>query len=161
MPNLPDAIKDIMPSDNRLRVGTILRTFPTIVDVQGAQVPAGSLASYNPRSGDIVTLLRQEGTWLILGRPTSPVDGHYPTYQAGNANVSVTAATSNSGVVTFEIPFRTDPAVTINMNAAPGPSAGWIIRAINITNTGFNWFISGTVSTFSMDASWIAIERTQ
>lgn len=157
---LPDAIHDILPSDNRLRVGTVLRTFPTFVDVQGAQIPAGSLASYNPRAGDVVTLLRQEGTWLILGLVTSPVTGQYPSFQAGYVTVSVTAAGSNTGVKTFEVPFRNPPAVTMNFNANPGPSAGWTIRATSITETGFIWVIAGTAATFSMEASWIALERT-
>lgn len=157
---LPDAIHDAMPSDNRLRVGTVLRTFPTVVDVQGAQVPAGSLASYNPRSGDVVTLLRQEGTWLILGLNTSPTSGAYPSFQAGYVAVSVTAATSNTGTKTFEIPFRNPPAVTIGLSSAPGATSQWHVRAINITETGFTWFIFGPSSTFTIDASWIALERT-
>ena len=53
-----------------LRIGVISATGGRIVvDIAGAAVTtAGRLASYQPAKGDTVAILRQESTWLILGR---------------------------------------------------------------------------------------------
>lgn len=157
---LPDAITDVLPPDDRMRVGTVLSRFPTTVDIQGTAVPASPVSSYFPIIGDTVSLLRQDATWLILGRTTSPDTGAFPSFQAGYSTISVAAATSSLLNVSFLIPFRTPPAMSGNMNSAPGPTAGWATRIINITTTGFAIFIFGTSATFTVDISWIALERT-
>ena len=54
-----------------LRIGVISATTGgrIVVDIAGAAVTtAGRLASYQPAKGDTVAILRQESTWLILGR---------------------------------------------------------------------------------------------
>lgn len=158
---LPDAITGVLPPDDRMRVGTVLSAFPTTVDIQGTAVPASPVSSYFPIVGDTVSVLRQDATWLILGRTTDPGTGNFPSFQAGYVPVTVAAAGSAVGALVFTIPFRTPPAVTMNINSGVAAVSGWAIRAINITTVGFTWFIFGSVSSFTVDASWIALERTQ
>jgi len=67
---LPEAIANLMPPDNRLRIGVISSVSPPKANIQGADVPAGVLSSYTPVLGDVVAVLRQDQTWLILGRVT-------------------------------------------------------------------------------------------
>lgn len=67
---LPEAIANSLPPDNRLRIGVISSVSPARVNVQGTDVFAGVLSSYTPVLGDTVAVLRQDQTWLILGRVT-------------------------------------------------------------------------------------------
>jgi hypothetical protein len=162
---LPDAITQVLPPDDRMRVGTITSVAPVIVDVQGTSMPGHCLSSYTPLVGDIVSVLRQDQTWLVLGR-TSSADSTStgPNFQAGEIVLSPSAATSASGTVTFARPFTSAPVVTVNISTAPGPSAGWGSRAINITTTNFLMFIfstNATPQTFSSPVQWQAQEYTQ
>jgi hypothetical protein len=124
-------------------------------------VPAAPLASYLPIVGDVVALLRQDATWLILGRTTDPDTGTYPSVQAGSTDITVAAATSGSATVTFATPFRTAPAVSTNIATAPGTSTGWDSRGINVTTTGFTIFITGPANSFTVPVHWQAQEMTQ
>jgi hypothetical protein len=156
----PLAIAQANAPDNRMRIGIVSSVNPFEVNVQGEVVrgPGVIDRSRGFVVGDVVALLRQDQTWLVLG----VVFGNtFPQYQSAYVTVSVAAAASATGAVVFARPFANPPAMSINFNANPGPSAGWIIRAVSITTTGFSWFMSGTAATFSMDASWTATERTQ
>lgn len=157
----PQAIQDAMPPDDNVRIGTILSRFPTTVDIQGQAVPAGCLASYTPIVGDVVLVLRQDSTWCILGRTTTPDTGLSPQMQAGVASVTVTAATSVTQAVVFATPFRAVPAVSTNIDHGTGASSGWGSRAFNITTTGFTIFLFGTSSSFTASVYWQAQELTQ
>jgi hypothetical protein len=158
---LPQAIQEALPPDDNVRIGTVLTRFPTTVDVQGTAVPAGSLSSYTPIVGDVVLLIRQDSTWCILGRTTSPATGLSPQMQAGLSSVTVSAAASATLAVTFATPFRAVPAVSTNIDHSTGASSGWGSRAINITTTGFTIFLFGSSSTFTASVYWQAQELTQ
>lgn len=158
---MPEAIQKVLPPDDNMRIGTVLTRFPTTVDIQGQAVPAGALASYTPIVGDVVLLLRQDSTWCILGRTTTPDTGLSPQMQAGVASVAVVAVASATQAVVFATPFRAIPAVSTNIDHGTGASSGWGSRAINITTTGFTIFIFGTSSTFTANVYWQAQELTQ
>lgn len=158
---LPEAIQNAMPPDDNMRIGVVLRRFPTTVDIQGEAVPCGALASYTPIVGDVVLLLRQDSTWCILGRTTAPATGLSPQMQAGVATVTVTAAASATLAVVFATPFRAIPAVSTNIDHGVGTSSGWGSRALNITRFGFTIFLFGTSSTFTAPVYWQAQELTQ
>lgn len=57
-----------MPPDNRLRIGIVTGTAPTVVEVQGTVINAGVLSSYTPAVGDNVAVLRGQSSWLVLGK---------------------------------------------------------------------------------------------
>lgn len=158
---LPDAITDALPPDDRMRIGRITSTSPVTVDVQGTGIQASPVLPLNLNVGDSVVVMRQDATWAIFGKTSDPAAGLFPTYQAGYFSISPAASPSFlTSTISFTTPFRAPPAMSANLNMAPGPTAGWIIKAINITTTSFQLFASGTASTFTVDASWIAMERT-
>lgn len=65
----PEAITDRMPSDNDLVIGTIASGNPLIVTAAGGPVEGvGRLSQAGFNVGDPVALIRQEGTWLALGK---------------------------------------------------------------------------------------------
>jgi hypothetical protein len=64
--DLPAQIALSRPSDNRLRVGIYVASTGQ-VNIQGAMITAGKLASAAPVDGSIVAVMRQDKTWLILG----------------------------------------------------------------------------------------------
>ena len=158
---LPEAIKNALPPDDNVRIGTVLTRWPTTVDVQGTAVAASALASYTPIVGDVVLLLRQDSTWCILGRTTLQDSGLSPQMQAGVESLTVAAATSQTQAVVFATPFRAAPAVSTNIDNGAGATAGWGSRAINITTTGFTIFIFGASSSFTVSVYWQAQELTQ
>lgn len=158
---LPEAITSVLPPDDNVRIGTILTRFPTTVDIQGTAVAAGALASYTPIVGDVVLVIRQDSTWCIVGRTTTPDVGLSPQMQAGVATVVVTAVASVTQAVTFATPFRAVPAVSTNIDHGTGASSGWGSRAFNITTTGFTIFLFGSSSTFTASVYWQAQELTQ
>lgn len=158
---LPEAIVDVLPPDDRLRIGTIATVYPTTVDIQGTQVPAAAVSGYTPVVGDSVAVLRQDGTWLILGRTTSPATGASPSFQAGSFSMTVVAATSNLTNVVFATPFARTPAVSGNINSGAGATANWHARAINVTTTGFTMFSFGPSNSFTAEVQWQAQEYTQ
>ena len=158
---LPEAIQDALPPDDRMRISTILSVIPTTIDVEGNATPAGCLSSYTPIIGDTVAVLRQDSTWLILGRVTNPATASSPQMQAGVSSLTVVATTLATLAVVFQIPFRAAPAVSTNIDNGAGATAGWGSRAINITATGFTIFIFGASSSFTASVYWQAQELTQ
>lgn len=159
--SLPDAITAALPPDDRMRIGQIISLSPVTVEVQGAPIQASPVVSLNLNVGDNVVVMRQDATWAIFGKTGDPAAGLFATYQAGYFSISPAASTTFlTSTISFTIPFRAPPAMSANLNMAPGPTSGWIIKAINITATDFQLFASGTASTFTVDASWIAMERT-
>jgi hypothetical protein len=80
------------------------------------------------------------------------------TGQKGLVNIVHTpAATSKQVAVVFPQAFTTAPIVNANFMAAPGGSAGWICRAINVTTTGFTIYTAGASNTWTADVGWIAV----
>lgn len=112
--------------------------------------------------GDNVAVLRQDQTWLILGKTTSAESTDPgPVLQAGEVVMTVTAATGATANVVFARPFTRIPAVATNLASGAGPTNGWVSRAFAITTTGFTMFIFGASSTFTTAVQWQAQEYTQ
>jgi hypothetical protein len=103
----PSAITDAMPSDNELRIATVLTVAPLTVSVEGSPVPAGRLASYAPTVNDTVGVLRQDATWLCLGKILGDVAGvavqqiFGPAEQTANQNLNTAAATLPGTTINF------------------------------------------------------------
>lgn len=158
----PEAIANQMPPDDRLRIGIVTNVSPVRVSVQGVELPGNAVGSYTPVLGDNVAVLRQDNTWLVLGKTSSSDIGSTgPVLQAGQIIMSVSAATSATANVTFIRPFTRTPAVATNINDGSAGVSGWSSRAFNITTTGFIAFIYGSVSTFNTPVQWQALEYTQ
>lgn len=158
---LPEAVQQVLPPDDNMRIGTVVSVYPLVVDIEGTLAPVGCLSSYGPIIGDAVALLRQDSTWLALGRPTSPRTGRYPQFQAGTVDMTAAAAASVVTAVVFAVPFATVPSVATNINSGSGAVAGWGSRAISVGTTGFNLFIFGAANTFTVPVQWQAQEMTQ
>ncbi len=164
MATLAQAITSVLPPDDRMRIGVVTSVVPPVVLVQGSEVPASSLSPYTPIIGDTVAMIRQDAVWVMLGRTTDQLTGMSPQSQAGAVSASVVAATSFSTTVTFQIPWPTGliPVVVTNIDSGSGTTAGWISRAINISETAFTLFASGGSTTFSnIEIQWLAREKTQ
>jgi hypothetical protein len=159
---LAGAIADALPPDDRMRIGIIVSVAPVTVDVQGARLPGHAVGSYTPMVGDTVAVLRQDQTWLILGKTTSDsATSTGPVFQAGSASMTVAAAVSGTQNVTFARPFTRIPAIATNINSGAGATAGWGSRAINIGLSTFQLFIFGSSSSFTAEVQWQAQEYTQ
>ncbi len=156
----PLAISQANAPDNRMRIGTVSSVNPFTVNVQGENVvnPGVVDRSSGFTVGDVVALLRQDQTWLVFGKISSSA---FPQYQSGYTSCAIVAATSGVFSVAFARPFSTPPAVAGSITSAPGSTSGWQSRFINITVNGFQIFLFGTASTFTVDVGWIATERTQ
>lgn len=101
MTSLPDAITDVLPPDNMVRMGVVTATNPLTVSMQGGLVKSpGRLGSYGPMVGDNVVLLRQDASWLVAGdvfSNTSTVPGAgitTMTQAIASASIPVVAATT-------------------------------------------------------------------
>lgn len=156
--NLPAQVKKSTASDNRIRIG--IGQADGSVRVQGQRIAAGYLGGEPFDAGDSVALVRQDKTWLILGK-IYPSLTEAIMMQAGFTNITVTAATSATLAVVFDRPFAVPPAVAVSINSGAGATAGWGSRAINIVTTGFTIFIFGTSSTFTVPIAWQAQAVTQ
>lgn len=76
---------------------------------------------------------------------------------SGTVNVNISASTSGSANVVFSQAFSSAPVVFVNIGSAPGASSGWIVRAINVTTTGFTAFATGASNTWTANVQWVAI----
>jgi hypothetical protein len=156
----PSAIADLNAPDNMTRVGVVSSVNPLLVNVAGTDVPCGAPASFYPIIGAPVSIMRQDGSWYVMGNNVGP-GSLAPQPQAGSENITVAAASSGSVIVTFDIPFTSVPSVATNINSGSGATSGWGSRAINITPTAFQLFISGSSSSFTAAVQWQAQEMTQ
>ena len=68
--NLSDALisAQTVPTVMRTGVVTTVGTTSVFVLVADTQIEAAYLSSYSPAIGHLVALLRQDSTWLVLGR---------------------------------------------------------------------------------------------
>lgn len=124
----PEAITEVMPSDNEMVTGVVTAINPLTVNVRGALITPGTLASYIPSVGDPVQLLRQDATWLVLGASVSGDDA--TNAAAGFTANTVTASTTSATYVnvtgasfTFtkrldNSRVRTDAAVSLFLSVA-------------------------------------------
>ena len=51
-----------------LPTGTVTATSPLTVSFQGASLQLRRMAAYTPAVGDVVTLARSGGNWIVLGK---------------------------------------------------------------------------------------------
>jgi hypothetical protein len=65
---LASAVDSSQPPDDGLRIGIVETINPLTVNITGGPIPAGIQGSYIPAVGDNVSVIRQDGTWLITGR---------------------------------------------------------------------------------------------
>jgi hypothetical protein len=75
---LANATVGTQPPDDGLRIGIVETINPLTVNITGGLIPAGIQGSYIPAVGDNVSVIRQDGTWLITGRVGGP-DMAFPT----------------------------------------------------------------------------------
>lgn len=146
--------------DNRVRVGT-LQADGTVL-VQGTAVRCGFLGGMALDAGDPVALVRQDKTWLCLGRVYSD---HSTGVEIQTATQLVTfvAASSFTVDITFTRPFSVIPTMTATINTTSGVANLWFVRAANVTTTGFRLLVSAAVANSWTDipVSWQAIAPTQ
>lgn len=94
----PQQIVNSLPPDNEMVTGTVTSTAPLIVSVRGGTVlNPGTLGSYLPVAGDVVQLMRQGATWLILGNNATSTDATNTI--AAYSDNSITAATTSATYV--------------------------------------------------------------
>lgn len=75
----------------------------------------------------------------------------------GEFLMSFASAVSGTAAVVFDTPFDNPPFVTTNIRSGAGATARWVSRAINITTTGFTYFVfSGN----AVAAAWTNVEVT-
>jgi hypothetical protein len=68
----PQKIVDSMPSDNEMVIGEVVSGNPLTVTARGATIEGvGRLGTTGLTAGDPVVLLREESTWLALGKVIS------------------------------------------------------------------------------------------
>lgn len=78
-------------------------------------------------------------------RPVGPlVQGGTRSFTWTNPQTAVTTVTE-----TFPQAYSSTPAVSVNIASGSGVTGGWIARAINVSNTGFTWYLVGPSSTWS------------
>jgi hypothetical protein len=145
---LASAIGAVVPPDDGMRFGVVEAINPLIVNVTGGSIPAGIQGTFKPEVGDSVSLIRQDGTWLITGRtvgserpfPTCieiKADGVNNTGMTGGtyANMVGTAGqlskTSDSSVVQVHLTFSmyvvpAQTAVGVRMTLTPVGGTAYI-----------------------------------
>lgn len=64
----PQKISDAMPPDNEMVIGTVISGNPLTVNVRGGEQTPGRLSTTGLTAGDPVVLLREDATWLALGK---------------------------------------------------------------------------------------------
>lgn len=170
MPGLAEAVHDAAGQPSSVRIGVIESIEPPVVSAQGVPFEdVGFIDGYVPVVGDSVALLGQSSeagtdpaSWLALGKLVPPADVVTPDLpQAGTRNMTITAATSGTLIVSFAVPYAVAPSVSVNINSGAGATASWGSRAINITGNGFTLFIFGPSSTFTVPVQWQAQPQTQ
>lgn len=75
---LVSAIAAGTPPDDGMRFGIVASINPLMVNITGGVIPCGVQGAFKPEVGDSVSLIRQDGTWLVVGR-TAGADLLYPT----------------------------------------------------------------------------------
>lgn len=83
--------------------------------------------------------------------------------QVGTVSCTATSATAVTVHVDFPVAFAGVPKVFCNMDGAPGATASWTVRAINMSTTGFDIFLrstTGAAVTFTINVSWSAVYYT-
>lgn len=121
-PPLPYAVQDGRALDNGIRVGTVTSVSPLTVDVSGGTISKiGVLGSARLAVGMVVSLIRENESWLVLGDNVSSADvsgqaaskvGSATTSTASGSYTEVSGAlatsfTKNSGFTRVAVHFGT------------------------------------------------------
>lgn len=137
MTSLPASIAASMPSDNEMVIGTVTSVNPLTVAVRGGTVYApGLLNSYIPNLNEVVVLMREGATWLVLGASTSATAGAVPIINVNTAGtVQSTASPTYVNVTNFRATgftkrlsstqLRVDFSVSMWLSVAGGTSIQW------------------------------------
>lgn len=92
------------PETNTVRTGTVVTSSPLVVNIQRGGVGAGcGYIGVRPAVGDVVALVRQGESWLVLGKINPPT--------AGNGLVAWAALTASSANIGAETAVLTIPSV--------------------------------------------------
>jgi hypothetical protein len=83
---------------------------------------------------------------------------------AGAVNVTLTAAASGNAAIVFPVGrFTVSPLVVALLNNAPGGTAKFVPRAINVTASGADIYVytgDSSTQTGTAGVSWIAVQMT-
>jgi hypothetical protein len=163
---LPEQIKNILPPDDELVMGVVVSGNPLTVNVRGDNLQPGRLSTTGLTTGDTVALIRQDATWLALGKMiTGSATGLSMTslqmsfltpavlgLVAAEADVpgtTITFTTTAPNAVVFAIWFgdyeanAANTATGVTMLRIDGvtlasPAATWRIDAVNSRGTTGN-----------------------
>lgn len=101
--------------------------------------------------------------FLIGGVLPFSDDRNHDYMRGENGKFTISGGPAGSFVVavTFADAFSIAPVVTTAINSGSGTTSGWGSRPINITTTGFDFFVFGASSTWvNVPVSWTAQEPT-
>lgn len=105
--SISQAVSDTLPPDDELVSATVAAVNPLTLNIRGALVSEslGVLGSYVPVLGDVVSVLRQDATWLVLGSTQPGTDASLTT---AGFNDNTAAATTVNAAYTNVNPVRFD-----------------------------------------------------
>ena len=155
------------PSDDELAIGIITDLNPLTVNRAGGEVLRPGVldtARTVPLAvGDTVALIREKGTWLLLGKISDSAAAQSPLMAAGQVLFTFVAQTSASIVVSFATPFSSTPSVVATIASGNGSANLWFVRAINASANGFTLLVSAAAAASWTDfpVNWQAQVMTQ
>lgn len=162
LPDLPSAVLDAARrSPVSIRKGRLVARYVdrVLVDVGGGLFRASYLASYEPMVGDIVMMVRQDGTWLVLGTFGTPAGETtaVANYNFERGTVGVTppnwqlVTTSGSPTFTTDTWTRSDYIDGTQVGrlgaAATGTIACDLVSDVIAVQPGESWAVSAHVAT--------------
>lgn len=128
------------------------------VAISGLVIPdLPRLASTALAAGDVVQIASYRGALIIIDRTATSAATMPRMMKTGSTTTGPAGSTSFTTAISFGVTFPGTPNVHVNASSAPGTSAGWHGRAINITTTGFTLVGYGVSATFSIPWQWTAI----
>lgn len=145
----------------------------SIATLIGAEIDllSANLVKLNANEIDLLAgaLIKLNAVQVIPGTDDSLQDTRHHYYLRGeNQLFSITVPNGSASVVvpvTFTHSFSRAPMVVCNINDPGGQTAKWICRAIQITATGFNYWVQSPTGTATgaasnIDCTWVATEYT-
>lgn len=137
-------------------IGSGITGVNVVIDGDDLPIPAQSLIGVvTPDMRVMVMDVPPQGKYIVGWYGPNPLP------QAGEESVVVTAATSKTQAVTFDIPYASTPSVVAQIDSGSGTFSNWHARAINPTTTGFTVFVFGPAAiSATVPVAWIAQPRT-